>query len=418
MRSLSLLIVLCAALAGCKKPGGGAPAPSNESAPIRLAPEDVTVVARGELQTGPRISGTLQARVRAVVRAETQGSVVAIGPELGQAVKKNDLLARIEAKALGDVTTSAKSGVTAAQAQYELALGEVKRTEALVKGGAIAQRDLDRAKSQLTAAEAQVAQARAQLASSQSQLGDATVRSPVTGVVARRAVSVGDVVSPGTELYEVIEPSTMRLDASVASDDLAALAPGKTVDFSVRGYQGQKFTGSIARVAPAADPVTRQIQVLVDIPNPGGKLVAGLYAEGRVTVEKREGLVIPTGVIDTSGDQPTVLRVKNGVVERAVIAIGVRDDRAEVAEVTNGLSPGDVVLLARATKNVGPGAKVELAGASSPTAPAAGSAEGSAAAGSAAAGSAATGSAAPPPPAPAGSGSAARAGSGARSGTK
>jgi RND family efflux transporter MFP subunit len=360
MRSLSMLIVLGCSLAACKKPGGGAPAPSPESAPIKLAPEDITIVARGELQTGPRISGTLQASVRAVVRAETQGSVVAIGPELGQAVKKNDLLARIEAKALGDVTTSAKSGVTAAQAQYELALGEVKRTEALVKGGAIAQRDLDRAKSQLTAAEAQVAQARAQLASSQSQLGDATVRSPVTGVVARRAVSVGDVVSPGTELYEVIEPSTMRLDASVASDDLAALAPGKTVDFSVRGYPGQKFTGSIARVAPAADPVTRQIQVLVDIPNPGGKLVAGLYAEGRVTVEKREGLVIPTGVIDTSGDQPTVLRVKDGVVERTVIAIGVRDDRAEVAEVTSGLSPGDVVLLARATKNVGPGAKVEV----------------------------------------------------------
>ncbi len=404
MRSLSIVLVVCAALVACKKPGQNPPAATTESAPIKLAPEDVTVVGRGELQTGPRISGTLQASVRAVVRAETQGSVVAIGPELGQSVKKGDLLARIEAKALGDVTTSAKSGLTAAQAQYELALGEVKRTEALVKGGAIAQRDLDRAKSQLTAAEAQVAQARAQLASSQSQLGDATVRSPVTGVVARRAVSVGDVVSPGAELYEVIEPSTMRLDASVASDDLSALAPGKTVDFSVRGYPGQKFTGSIARVAPAADPVTRQIQVLVDIPNPGGKLVAGLYAEGRVTVEKREGLVIPTSAIDTSGDQPTVLRVKNGVVERTVIAIGVRDDRAEVAEVTNGLSAGDVLLLARATKNVGPGAKVEVGGAGS-AAPATGSGSGSAAPADG------SGSAAPPP-------TAAGSGRGAGSGTK
>src|SRR5262249_3259474 len=160
-------------------------------------------------------SGTLQAAQHASVRAETQGSVVAIGPELGQPVKKGDLLARIEAKALGDVASSAKSGLESAQAQYELAQREAQRTEAVVKGCALAQRELDRAKSELTAAQAAVTQARAQVASSQSQLGDATVRAPLAGVVARRAISVGDVVSPGSELYEVIDPSTMRLDASV-----------------------------------------------------------------------------------------------------------------------------------------------------------------------------------------------------------
>ena len=154
----------------------------------------------------------------------------------------------------------------------------------------------------------------------------------------------------------------MRLDASVASDNLSAIAPGKAVDFEVRGYPDQRFAGTIARVAPAADPVTRQIQVLVDIPNPGGKLVAGLYAEGRVSVEKREALLVPLAVVDMSGDQPSVLRVKNGVVERAVIATGIRDERAEVIEVTNGVAEGDVLLMSRATKNIAPGAKVEIAG--------------------------------------------------------
>jgi RND family efflux transporter MFP subunit len=411
MRVVSIIVALAATLTtvgACKKSGAQQKPTTEEAAPIKLAPEDFIVVARGELQTGPRISGTLEASVRSVVRAETSGSVVAIGPELGQSVKKGDLLARIEAKALGDVTTSARSAVTSAQAQYELALREVQRTDALVKGGAIASRELDRAKSQLTAAQATVTQAKAQLASSQSQLGDATARSPVTGVVARRSVNVGDVVAPGAALYEVIDPSTMRLDASVASDDLAALAIGKTVEFAVRGYPGQKFTGSIARVAPAADPVTRQIQVLVDIPNPGGKLVAGLYAEGRVTVETREGLVVPAGVLDLTGDQPTVLRVKDGVVERSVVAVGVRDERAEVVEITSGLTPGDVLLLARATKNVTPGAKVVVPGA----APATGSGAGAGATGSGAGSAARSGSATG-----AGSGSATGAGSAPRSGS-
>jgi RND family efflux transporter MFP subunit len=200
------------------------------------------------------------------------------------------------------------------------------------------------------------------VSSSQAQLGDATVRSPIAGVVARRAVSAGDVVQPGAELYEVIDPSTMRLDASVASDDLSAIGVGKTVDFEVRGYPGQRFTGTIARVAPAADPVTRQIQVLVDIPNPGGKLVAGLYAEGRISVEKREGVTAPLAAIDTSGDQPSVLRVKNGTVERVVVGLGVRDERAEVVEVTSGIVAGDVLVLGRAQKNVVPGSRVVIEG--------------------------------------------------------
>jgi RND family efflux transporter MFP subunit len=348
-------------MVGCKKGPEHQAAPA-ETPAVKLAPEDVVTIKRGELETGPRISGTLEAATRSVVRAEIGGTVLQVGPELGQSVKKGDLLARVEAKALGSVTTSAQGGVAAAEAQLDLARREVQRTEALVKGGALAQRELDRAQSQVTAAEAQVKQARAQLASSQSQLGDATVRSPIAGVVARRSVNVGDVVSPGAQLYEVIDPKTMRLDASVASDNLSAIAPGKSVDFEVRGYPGQRFAGTIARVAPAADPVTRQIQVLVDIPNPGGKLVAGLYAEGRVSIEKREALLVPLAVVDMSGDQPSVLRVKNGVVERAVIATGLRDERAEVIEVTNGVAAGDVLLMSRATKNIAPGTKVEIAG--------------------------------------------------------
>src|SRR6478609_2592327 len=297
------LVVVLALMCACKK--GAQKAPAQTEAPtIKLAPEDVVTIGRGQLETGPRISGTLEAATRSVVRAEVGGTVLAVGPELGQSVKKGDLLARVEAKALGSVTTSAQGGVANAEAQLDLARREVQRTEALVKGGALAQRELDRAQSQVTAAEAQVKAARAQLASSQSQLGDATVRSPISGVVARRSVSVGDVTSPGAALYEVIDPSTMRLDASVASDNLSAIAPGKAVDFEVRGYPNQRFAGTIARVAPAADPVTRQIQVLVDIPNPGGKLVAGLYAEGRVSVEKREALIAPFSAIDQTGDQP------------------------------------------------------------------------------------------------------------------
>jgi multidrug efflux pump subunit AcrA (membrane-fusion protein) len=152
----------------------------------------------------------------------------------------------------------------------------------------------------------------------------------------------------------------MRLAGQVASDDLGALAPGRTVRFAVRGYGDQKFEGAIERISPAADPVTRQIPLIVEIPNPAGKLVAGLYAEGRVAAEQREALILPLGAVDTSRDQPSVLRVRDGLLERVTIALGIRDDRAEVAEVKSGLVEGDVVVMTRAATTLRAGQQVEL----------------------------------------------------------
>jgi membrane fusion protein, multidrug efflux system len=352
--------VLAVVALGCKKPEEPPPTPAAEAPPVILAVEDSATVTRGEIETGPRISGTLEARVRAVVRAEVAGAVVMMGPELGDRVKKGDVLARIEAKALGDTVASSQSAVASAQAQLDMARREVERTAALVKGGAVAQRELDRAQSAAKAAEAGVAQARAALSGSRSQLGDAVARSPIDGVIALRSANAGDIIGGGAALYEVIDPSSMRLNAVVASDDLRSIALGKAVRFTVRGYPGEKFEGKIARIAPAADPATRQIPLIVEIPNTSGKLVAGLYAEGRVAAEEREALILPLSAIDFTRDQASVLRVKNGVLERITITIGLRDDRSEVAEVASGLAANDVVVQLRAAKALTAGQKIEL----------------------------------------------------------
>ena len=83
-----------------------------------------------------------------------------------------------------------------------------------------------------------------------------------------------------------------RLDAAVPSDDLASLRVGAPVRFEVRGY-AEPLEGTIERIAPQADPTTRQVPIYVAIPNVGGRLVAGLFAEGRVIAESVEGLVVP-----------------------------------------------------------------------------------------------------------------------------
>jgi membrane fusion protein (multidrug efflux system) len=349
---LAVVALLALAALACRREQPPPPAPPA----VQLAPADVITVKSRTIETGPLVSGTLEAADSAIVRAQLGGTVQKIGPELGQSVRKGELLARIDAGALGAQASSARAQLAAAQAQLDVARREVERSRALVAAGAIPRRDLEQAESRIEAQRATVDQARAQLSSSADQLADANVRAPMTGVVAQRAVNTGDVVTPGATLYQIIDPSSVRLSASVPSDQLGALQVGLPVRFTVHGYPDQTFNGSLARIAPSADPATKQIAILVDVPNPAHQLLAGLFARGRIAAQTATGVVVPLSAVDTSSDPPAVLRISGTAVERVPVKLGLRDPmRDEV--LVSGLRPGDRVL-ARAAAAPAPGAQI------------------------------------------------------------
>ena len=340
-------------------------APEAEKAPVddlpaavRVGAENVVSVTRDAIVIGPAVSGEIRAERDATVRAEIGGSMTQVSVEEGQAVRRGDLLGRIETRTLDDARQSATSSLRSAENQLAVARREVERTETLVKAGALAARDLDVARNTVTSAEAQLADAKSRLASAERQLGDTVLRSPIDGVISSRAVNAGDVVSVGTELFTIIDPSSMRLEASVPSDDLSRLKVGARVEFSVRGYD-QQFEGRIQRIAPQADPTTRQVPIYVSIPNVGGRLVAGLFAEGRVVSERADGLVVPANAVNTSGATPWVMRVRDGRTERVEVTLGLRDPRTERVQVASGVNEGDT-LLRGAAQGMTPGTPVTV----------------------------------------------------------
>jgi multidrug efflux pump subunit AcrA (membrane-fusion protein) len=142
----------------------------------------------------------------------------------------------------------------------------------------------------------------------------------------------------------VIDPSSMRLKAAVPSEALPVVRVGAPVTFRVRGYPDQTFAGAIDRIAPAADEITRQIPVWVKIPNPGGKLVAGLFAEGRIADQAREGLVVPLAAVNLITTPPSVKRVVDDRVEDVSVGVGIRDEIGRTIEITRGLGEGDLLL--------------------------------------------------------------------------
>ncbi len=217
----ALLVVACNG-----EPNDGEPEPASAPAAVQIGAENVVTVKRDVIVVGPIVSGELRAGREATVRAELGGQMLQVTLEEGQPVRKGALLGRIDARSLGDARQSAQSAVRSAETQLESARREAERAAQLVKAGALAQRDLDSARTSVATAEAQLADAKARLASADTSLADAVIRAPISGVVARRAVNAGDVVSPGTELYTIIDPASLRLDAAVPSDDLRSLRVG------------------------------------------------------------------------------------------------------------------------------------------------------------------------------------------------
>lgn len=354
--SFALAVVLATAIvSGCSAEAEKPPA---QTPPVQIGSENVVTVKQGTVVVGPIISGELKAEREATVRAELGGSMLQVTVEEGQSVARGALLGRIETRTLDDARQSATSALRSAENQLALARRETERTEQLVNAGALAARELDVARSNVSSAEAQLADAKSRLASAERALGDAVIRAPIGGIISNRAVNTGDVVSIGDELFSIIDPSSMRLEASVPSDDLSQLRIGANVAFQVRGYE-QTFAGRIQRIAPQADAATRQVPIYVSIPNVGGRLVAGLFAEGRVVSESAAGLVVPTNAINISGTTPWAVRVANGRTEKVDVTIGLRDPRTEQVQVAAGLNEGDT-LLRGAAQGITPGTPVQV----------------------------------------------------------
>lgn len=349
-------------LSGCKQAGSDAskaPAPAQAQAPVVLGPEDVVRVEPRVLQSGPVLSGTLQARRAAAMRAEVQGAVLEMAVEQGQKVKKGQLLARIEDTSLQDQLIAARTAVRTARNGVQVARAEEQRNRKLADAGVITKRDLDRAVLARNQAQAQLSEAEARLALAQQQLSRTRIRAPFDGVVSERHASAGDIVQPGTPLYTVIDPTSMRLEATVPASQLSLVKPGARVDFNVGGYGERTFAGRIERINPAVDPATGQVRLYVTLPNTEQTLLTGLFAEGRVAALQRQALAVPVSVVDSRAEPPTVLRVRNGQVERVPVTLGMTDTLAGQVELRSGVEQGDLLLRGSA-KDLAVGTRVKV----------------------------------------------------------
>lgn len=361
-RAAALLgFIAVAALSACGKGDDVSAAETAKAQTIIVGPENIAIATNGSIMTGPSISGTLEPEREAAIRSQVSGSVLQTYADQGQAVNAGTVLARIDASGIRDAYTSARAAQVSARNAADVAAHDLARNEKLLAAGAIAERDIEQSRRASIAAQAALEDANSRLATAEKAYRSTTVAAPFSGVVSERPVSAGDVVQPGTPLFTVVDPSSMRLEASVPAEQLSLIHVGVPVVFTVSGYPGREFVGHIIRINPTADPTTRQVRIYVSIPNAGRTLVGGLFANGRMSSATKTGLVVPQDAVDLRGSAPAVTRVKGGRAERVPVQVGITDKSSETIEILAGLQAGDTLLLGTA-QGITPGTAVRVSG--------------------------------------------------------
>lgn len=360
LRKTLLVLAIASALAACSKggdkpaakPGASATAQASgkggkDNAPTSLsvAAEDLLTVQTDGLASGPVITGSIQPARNADLRAEVSAVVLQVLKESGDVVHKGDVLARLDETSIRDSLNSAEEAMRASQQALDQAQRNLERSKTLRASGMISQQALDDAEVRRNNAQSDLAGARARAVSARQQLARTTVRAPFDGVVSDRKVSAGDTAAVGKELLKVIDPGSMRYEGRVSADKISQVRTGEQVTFRVNGYGDQEFRGVVTRVDPAANPITRQVEVLVafakDSPQPK---VSGLYAEGTILADTKAALMLPESAVVKAGDNAYAWRIKDKTLTKAKIQLGARDKRTGKLEVVGGLAAGDVVM--------------------------------------------------------------------------
>ena len=319
---------------------------------------ELAKVARGKISAYLTVVGNLVGEATVEIVPRTAGRVTSVNVKLGDRVRRNQIVAKIEDREIVEQVRQAEAShkvgeatIRSREADLELAKTSVERSRNLYGRQLLPKQTLDDAEARYSAAQAQVDLAQAQLAQLASRLqelqinlGNTNVVSPVDGFVAKRNVDPGAWVSNQAGVASVVDISSLRLVANVTEKDLRMVSPGDPAVVEVDAFPGEKFNGKIARVSPILDPATRTAPMEIEIPNSVFRLKPGMYAKVTLEVESKDNaLLVPkVSLVDSEGQRGVYQADQENRAQFKAVKVGLED--AERVEILDGLAEGETII--------------------------------------------------------------------------
>jgi RND family efflux transporter MFP subunit len=281
---------------------------------------------------------------QSTVAAQISGRVVAVNFDVGDRVKKGQVIVRIDPAEVDQADSASRAQVAQAAAGLRNAQAQYERTQQLVAQKFMSAAAMDRVRADYEAAKAQLAVAQAGAGQAAATRGYATVIAPYSGVVSARHVELGEMAVPGKPLMTGFDPGELRVTASMPQRELDAVRrlASASVEFPAlsKRVQASKVT-----ILPAADAQTHTTQVRLDLPMGIEGLYPGMFARAYFAIGKTKKLLIPASAVARRSEVAGAYVVEeNGDIRYRQLRLGEATADGEI-EVLAGIAPGEKVAL-------------------------------------------------------------------------
>ncbi|MBF8300176.1 MAG: HlyD protein [Acidobacteria bacterium] len=365
---LFAFLALATAAAGCR---GAEPAASAAASPERRVDVAAVTVGVADLESVLQISGNLMPQTRVAVAAKLPGTLSSVSVDIGDRVRAGQVVAVLDRREIDAQVDAAEAAVNVAHAGVEVAEAalanavlERERAQNLFDRGAVPKQRLDAADTvrrsaaaQRDLANANVAQAEAALRRAREVQRDATLTSPIDGVVVERHYDAGSLVGPGEDPVVVVaDLRVMTLEAGVSELEAGRLKVGMPARVTAQAHPGTLFDGRLAAIAPEVDARNRHFKIEIRIANHRGTLLSGMYGAAAIPLERAAQVVaVPREAVTTRDGKRVALRIDIDMLREVPVTEGLTDGR--LVQITSGLKAGDTIV-SDARQNVAVGTTI------------------------------------------------------------
>ncbi|MCX7591720.1 MAG: efflux RND transporter periplasmic adaptor subunit [Kiritimatiellae bacterium] len=342
---------LLLAPAACRRPEANPPVADTREKPTVT----VSLVETGDVTQVVSLTGDIRAWATVVLGSKVPGRLERLGIVTsedtitpvteGTLVRRGAIVAQVDRAVYEARLRQAEAAAAMAEAQYQDAVREEKRALALFQDGSLTEQARDKAITARMVAEAAQSQARAAVTLARIEFEESSVKSPLDGIVSRRHLDEGNLVSVGTPILTIEDTSRVKVLFAVPERYLPSIIPGTTgVRVSSDTLDHTWVEAVVVKVFPTVDPISRTGMAEAHLDNPDGRFRPGSFVRVLLNLSTvRNTPVIPYSAITWQGQDAFVFVVQNGKAHYRPIRVGIRE--GEKCQVLDGLRPGESLVV-------------------------------------------------------------------------
>ncbi|MFQ5583406.1 MAG: efflux RND transporter periplasmic adaptor subunit [Calditrichia bacterium] len=314
-------------------------------------------VQRGTFQVSVSANGIVKPIDRIEIKSKASGEIVELPVEVGDYVKKGQLIARLDQRDEKAAVEQARANLDIAKAELKQAQKTYDRRNKLYQSDLLSEEERDQIELSLAVAKGKLVQASSALERAEERLSESIVRAPIDGIILQKYVEEGQIIASGVSnvgggspIVDIADMSSVYVEAGIDEIDIGRVEVGQPVKVTAEAYPQLEFEGKIVRIAPEAkiEQNVTLFDVIIEVANPEGKLKSGMNTAIEITILKKENvLLIPTIALM----QPKQAKVKpkfqmvllkeGDHFRKQKVKVGVSNFKQ--VEIVSGLEEGDIL---------------------------------------------------------------------------